>query len=220
MASPTRQTDKSEFVIGPDYADAPELAVKDGVPKGTVHELTMDSKDSKFYPGIAKDKPGEVVPYQRQVIVYIPAGYTPGKAAPFIVAHDGLWYRNDLIHALDNLIFEKKCRRWSRSCCTTAAATRSKPARAGVRHGFGALRRVHRSRSAASNYQRLQRDLHERPGRAGDDGRQLRRLGGVFDGLVPPRVVSAGSDLLRHLFQSAVPVNPDRRAARGSTTPR
>ena len=106
--SPTRQTDKNEFRIGPNYADAPEMAVIDGVPKGTIYEFTMDSKDSKFYPGIAKDRPGEVVPYQRKVIVYVPAGYVSGKPAPFIVAHDGLWYRGDLIKALDNLIAQKK----------------------------------------------------------------------------------------------------------------
>jgi hypothetical protein len=33
VATPTRQTDKSEFVIGPDYADAPETKVQPGVPK-------------------------------------------------------------------------------------------------------------------------------------------------------------------------------------------
>ena len=30
-----------EFKIGPKYTDAPELKVKDGVPKGTLHEFTM-----------------------------------------------------------------------------------------------------------------------------------------------------------------------------------
>ena len=32
----------------------------------------MDSKDSKIYPGIARNQPG-VVPYTRQVAVYVPA---------------------------------------------------------------------------------------------------------------------------------------------------
>jgi hypothetical protein len=54
-----------EETIGPDYADAPELTVKEGIPRGTVHEFTMDSKDSKIYPGIAKRQPG-VVPGVRR----------------------------------------------------------------------------------------------------------------------------------------------------------
>ena len=108
VASPTRQTDKNEFRIGPDYVDSPDMAVKESVPKGTIHEFTMDSKDSKFYPGIARNKPGEVVPYQRKVLVYVPAGYVPGKAAPLLVVHDGLWNRDPLVKFLDNLIFEKR----------------------------------------------------------------------------------------------------------------
>ena len=61
-ARPTPDTE-GNFVIGPPYEPAPELTVKEDVPKGTVHEFTMDSKDSKIYPGIARNRPGEVVPY-------------------------------------------------------------------------------------------------------------------------------------------------------------
>src|SRR3954465_7790477 len=43
------------FVIGPDYAMAPELTPVDGVPAGKVTQFTMESKDSRFYPGIARD---------------------------------------------------------------------------------------------------------------------------------------------------------------------
>src|SRR4051812_24430019 len=80
-AEPGKLTDPGtegdgEFTIGPDYANAPELAVKDDVPKGTVHEFTMNSEDSKIYPGIAKNKPG-VVPYKRKVWVYVPKQYVP-----------------------------------------------------------------------------------------------------------------------------------------------
>ena len=88
-APPAADTD-GNFVIGPPYAPAPELTVKDGVPKGTVHEFTMDSKDSKIYPGIARNQPGAIVPYTRQVAVYVPAQYVPGTPAPFIVAQDGM----------------------------------------------------------------------------------------------------------------------------------
>src|SRR5436190_14665810 len=70
---PTPAAD-GNFVIGPPYAPARELTVKDGVARGTIHEFTMDSKDSTIYPGIARAQPGAVVPYTRQVAVYVPAG--------------------------------------------------------------------------------------------------------------------------------------------------
>src|SRR5579884_683349 len=40
------------FVIGPTHNPAPESSVRAGVPQGIVHEFTMSSADSKFYPGI------------------------------------------------------------------------------------------------------------------------------------------------------------------------
>src|SRR3989442_660341 len=70
-ASPARTTDRVEFIIGPVYANAPELAVKEGVPRGTLHEFTMNSEESKIYPGIAKRQLG-TVPYKRKVRVYVP----------------------------------------------------------------------------------------------------------------------------------------------------
>ena len=108
-APPTPGTD-GNFVIGPPYTPAPELTVRDGVPKGTVREFTMDSKDSKIYPGIARSQPGAVVPYTRQVAVYVPAQYVPGSPAPFIVVQDGMspHYRNNLPPILDNLIHDKR----------------------------------------------------------------------------------------------------------------
>ena len=88
---------------------APELTEKEGVPKGTVREFTMDSKDSKIYPGIARNQTG-VVPYTRQVAVYVPAQHVAGKPLPFIVVQDGMsaTYRNNLPPILDNLIHEKR----------------------------------------------------------------------------------------------------------------
>ena len=44
-------TAEGDFVIGPEYAAPPELTVKDGVSAGQGQQFTMDSKDSKFYPG-------------------------------------------------------------------------------------------------------------------------------------------------------------------------
>src|SRR3954452_19652102 len=96
-----------EHVIGPDYTDAPELKVKEGVPKGTIHEFTMNSEDSKMYPGIAKGKPG-VTPYKRKVWVYVPQQYVAGTAAPFIVAQDAGGYVKTLAPILDNMIHDKR----------------------------------------------------------------------------------------------------------------
>jgi enterochelin esterase-like enzyme len=97
----------AELVIGPEYHDAPELAVKEGVPKGAIHEFTMSSEDSKMYPGIARNKPG-VVPYKRRVFVYVPQQYKPGAPAPFIVAQDGQGYLKTLPPVLDNMIHEHR----------------------------------------------------------------------------------------------------------------
>ena len=70
----------------------------------------MKSEDSKIYKGISRDKPGEVVPYERSVAVYIPAQYVAGTPAPFIVVQDGYnpKYRYYVPTALDNLIHQKK----------------------------------------------------------------------------------------------------------------
>jgi len=107
-ASPTQTQDNVEFTIGPNYADAPELAVRPDVPQGNLYEFTMNSEDSKMYPGIAKGHTNEVVPYKRKVVVYVPQEYKRGTEAPFIVAQDGLGYRNALPKVLDNMIFDHR----------------------------------------------------------------------------------------------------------------
>src|SRR5215207_10581717 len=75
------------FIIGPTHKRAPEMEVKPDVPKGTVHQLTMSSADSKIYPGIARQpgtfgtadpmNPAKLIvttsgpaPYTRKVAVY------------------------------------------------------------------------------------------------------------------------------------------------------
>ncbi|WP_304189876.1 esterase family protein [Phenylobacterium aquaticum] len=115
-----------DFVIGPDYAPAPETEVRAGAPAGVVHAFTMESRDSAIYPGIrrldneitrrrdpfgnriaAEDHEQSVAaPYTRTVWVYVPAQYQPGTAAPVIVAQDGYLYLNRLPRVLDNLIAE------------------------------------------------------------------------------------------------------------------
>jgi enterochelin esterase family protein len=111
------------FIVGPTHNPAPEMTVKEGVPQGTVHTFTMNSADSKIYPGIARDAgtfgtadptdPARLVvttshpaPYTRRVSVYVPKQYVPGAAAPFIVGADGP--DQMLFTALDNLIAQKR----------------------------------------------------------------------------------------------------------------
>ena len=110
------------FIIGPTYTPAPEMTVKEGVPRGTVHNFTMESSNSKMYPGIARtpgtqnrvdpnDPAKRIVssgpaPYTRRVAVYIPQQYVPGTVAPFIVGADGP--DQFLFTALDTLIAEKR----------------------------------------------------------------------------------------------------------------
>jgi enterochelin esterase family protein len=111
------------FIIGPTHNPAPELAVQEGVPQGTVYNFTMSSADSKIYPGIAREagtfgsvdptNPARLVvttsrpaPYTRRVAVYLPKQYIAGTAAPFIVGADGP--DQLLFTALDNLIAQKR----------------------------------------------------------------------------------------------------------------
>jgi iron(III)-enterobactin esterase len=90
-------TAEGDFTIGPLYTNALELTPQEGVPKGTVHEFTMESTDSKIYPGLNG-------PYHRQVYVYVPSQYVAGTPAPFIEAQDGRGYTNRLPTVLDNMI--------------------------------------------------------------------------------------------------------------------
>jgi enterochelin esterase-like enzyme len=111
------------FIIGPTHKKAEAMTVKEGVPRGTIHSLTMKSEDSKFYPGITRDRgtfgtsdpnnPAKLnvtsshpAPYTRKVTVYVPKQYEAGTEAPFIVGADGP--DNLLFTALDSLIAEKK----------------------------------------------------------------------------------------------------------------
>jgi enterochelin esterase family protein len=111
------------FIIGPTHNPAPEMTVQSNVPQGTVYQFTMESKDSKIYPGIAREPntfgtvdpadPAKLVvttshaaAYTRHLEVYVPKQYVPGTLAPFIVGADGPDHA--LFTALDNLIAEGK----------------------------------------------------------------------------------------------------------------
>jgi iron(III)-enterobactin esterase len=110
------------FILGPTHNPAPEMTVKEGVPQGEVFEFTMESTDSKIYPGIAREPntfarpdpndPSKLIvsshpaPYTRKMAVYVPKQYVAGAVAPFIVGADGP--DKALFTALDNLIAEKR----------------------------------------------------------------------------------------------------------------
>jgi enterochelin esterase family protein len=111
------------FIIGPTHNPSPESIAQANIPQGTIYRFTIDSKDSKIYPGIAREpntfgsadpaNPAKLIvttshpaPYTRQVAVYVPKQYVAGAAAPFIVGADGP--DNLLFTVLDNLIAEGK----------------------------------------------------------------------------------------------------------------
>ena len=111
------------FIIGPTHRPAPEMLVQTNVPQGTVYYFTLNSTNSRIYPGIARERnifgapdpndPAKLIvtnshpaPYTRHVAVYVPKQYVPGAAAPFIVGADGP--DRALFTALDNLIAEHK----------------------------------------------------------------------------------------------------------------
>src|ERR1051325_10691161 len=97
-----------DYVIGPPYANAPELTPRDGVLKGTVYRFIMDSTESRMYPGISKTTPpGQIAPYHRRVSVYVPSQYVPGPPPPFLVSQDSLG-SNMLPTILDNMISDHR----------------------------------------------------------------------------------------------------------------
>ena len=86
-----------DYVIGPDYADAPEIVPGPDVPRGDIYHFTMDSADSAIFPGVTG-------PYTRDVWVYVPKQYVDGTAAPFMLVQDGGGYRDLTSATLDTLI--------------------------------------------------------------------------------------------------------------------
>ena len=116
-------TVNGNFIVGPTHTPAPEMSLKEAVPQGKIYSFTMESKDSKLFPGIAREPgtfgtpdpndPAKLVvttshpaPYTRKVAVYVPKQYVPGTIAPFIVGADG----PDplLFTTLDNLIAQSR----------------------------------------------------------------------------------------------------------------
>ena len=118
----------NETRIVPPYKDAPEMAAQPGQPKGMIRSFIMTSAESRIYPGIRRidndttrrrdaygnrlaapfDQESEAAPYQREVHVYIPAGYKPGTKAPLLVVQDGSGNVDRVSAALDSLIAQHR----------------------------------------------------------------------------------------------------------------
>ena len=111
------------FILGPTHSMGAEMTAHEGVPQGRVYEFTMQSADSKIYPGIVREPgtfgrpdpndPAKLIvttshpaPYTRRVAVYVPQQYASGTPSPFIVGADGP--DRALFTALDNLIAQKR----------------------------------------------------------------------------------------------------------------
>ena len=61
--------DESDVTLRPPFSNSNDLIPNPNAPQGRIHRFTMKSEDSKIYKGISRDKPGEVVPYERSVAV-------------------------------------------------------------------------------------------------------------------------------------------------------
>ena len=121
-AIPSPKAD-GNFILTPTHPAAPEMTAQESVPHGTIYNFTMESADSKFYSGVARDAnpPGQAgpppgggprvisnhpAPYTRKVAVYVPKQYVAGTVAPFLVGADGP--DAGLFVALDNLIAQHR----------------------------------------------------------------------------------------------------------------
>jgi enterochelin esterase-like enzyme len=139
---PVRLGVEGNFRIAPPYAADPAFTMKPDVPPGRVIRFTMNSAESKLFPtgpvgrgagpGGGRGATAPATPaeppqhqtFQRQVAVYVPAGYVANTPSPFIVVQDERWFipedapagpdgkpRTDLPFMpvmLDNLIHEKR----------------------------------------------------------------------------------------------------------------
>jgi enterochelin esterase-like enzyme len=142
---PVRLTADGNFRIAPPYVADPAFTAKPDVPKGRVIRFTMNSAESKLFPtapvgrgggpGGGRGAPAAAAPaapaeppqhqtFQRQIAVYVPAGYVAATPSPFIVVQDERSFipedappaadgkpRTDLPFIpvmLDNLIHEKR----------------------------------------------------------------------------------------------------------------
>ncbi len=104
---PVRANADGNFRIAPPYVADPAFTARPDVPRGRVIRFTMNSAESKLFPtapagrggrqGGGRGESAPQVPaeapqhqtFQRQVAVYVPAGYVANTPAPFVVVQDG-----------------------------------------------------------------------------------------------------------------------------------
>jgi iron(III)-enterobactin esterase len=213
-------TADGNFILGPTHDPAPEMTVQEGVPQGAVYTFTMESADSKIYPGIAREdgtfgKPDPTdpakllvttshpAPYSRRVAVYVPKQYVPGTAAPFIVGADGP--DRALFTALDNLIARHRV-----PVMIAISIGNGSGDAQGSERGleYDTMSGRYAEFSIASGGEAVQRETDQRPRRPGDHGRQLGRLVRLDHGVVSPGTLPPCAHLLRHLRQPAMAVEP------------
>jgi len=192
------------FILGPTHTAAAEMTAKDGVPQGAIFNFTMESTDSKFYSGVARENPpagtpppapgaprvvsSHPAPYTRKVTVYVPKQYVPGTVAPLLVNADGGNPRDALFTALDNLIDQHRI-----------------PVMVCVSIGNGSGDGPGSERGLEYGGEDSQRETDQRSRCPGHDGRQFRRLRSPGDGVVSQRSLPSRSHLLGHLREQPVP---------------
>ena len=145
---PVKLNVDGNFRIAPPYATDPAFIEKPNVPKGRVIRFLMNSAESKIFPtapvggagGRGQRAAGPATPppaanaepaappthqtFDRQIAVYVPAGYIPNTPTPFIVVQDERSFIKEdagtgrdgqpitnlafIPVMLDNLIYEKR----------------------------------------------------------------------------------------------------------------
>ena len=148
------------FIIGVTHPAAPELPEQNESLQSRVIEFTINSSDSKIFPGIARDAntfwnarptdPAKLIvttsrpaPYTRKVAVYVPKQYVAGTAAPFIVGADG----PGSIALLGSRRVDYRTQDSCNRCDLDRQRWRRRPGQrtwTQVHHHVGALRRVRR----------------------------------------------------------------------------
>ena len=227
-------TANGNFILGPTHAPAAEVTVQAGVPQGAVHTFTMNSTDSKIYPGIAraegtrpmvdpKDPAKRIVssgpaPYTRRVAVYVPQQYVPGTVAPFIVGADGP--DQMLFTTLDNLIAQKRVPVMIAISIGNGSGD-AQGSQRGLEYDTmsGLYAQFVESEVLALVEKQYNVRLTKDPNATGHDGLQLGRFRRVRDGLVSQRSLPSRADLLRHRTSiSSGLTTLRRRAGRGNFT--
>ena len=207
------------FVIGPTHPPAPEMSVRDDVPHGKICNVTMNSAESRIYPGIARDPgtfgtpdpadPAKLVvttshpaPYTRHVAVYVPQQYVAGTTAPLIVGADGP--DQVLFTILDNLIANKRVP----AAVAVSIGNGSGDAQGSERgleyDTMWTLCGVCGVRGSGCGGKGMRRETHQGSGVAGSHGRKFRRSGSTDHGLVPHGAVPPRARLLGNLGEPAV----------------